>query len=118
MKYNRDGHEYAGRLPREALPDCKSCPKPDLTAENGEVVHVYSMVNRQQMYVGMGANMMGLRMEALVSLLGWLGDRHQITDPDLIMRRIWVLDEIAVRHFNAKLAAESEKAGSSSNGGQ
>lgn len=90
-------------LPDEALPDCGNCEKPELTSENAEVCYVYSLVADQQMHNSFNGMALGLRMEALTAALDWLIRTDAIESPEVVFRRIWILDRIAVKHRNLEL---------------
>lgn len=107
----KDGtYTYKTTLPDDALQDCEACDKVELMPENVAVANVYSMLITQQQRSAMGGHRLGLRMEAVVALLGWLKSTGQVEEPELVMQRIWILDDIYNRIQNARIDAESEKA--------
>lgn len=106
----KDGtYVYDTMLPDDALQDCETCEKVELMPENVPVANCYSMLISQQQRSAMGGHRLGLRMEAVVALLGWLQRTNQIEEPALVMQRIWILDDIYNRIQNARIDAETEK---------
>jgi hypothetical protein len=102
-------YTYETDLPDEAFPDCETCEKVELYPENIEVANCYAMLIGQQERSAMSGHRLGLRMEALVSFLGWMERQGTIENPDIVMRRIWILDEVYNRIQNGRMDAESEK---------
>lgn len=106
----KDGaYTYQTEMPEGALQDCETCEKVELMQENVAVANAYSMLSGQQHRSAMSGHRLGLRMEAVVAWLDWSVREGSIEDPNLVMRRIWILDEINNRVHNARVDAESEK---------
>lgn len=97
-------------VPADALPDCESCDKPELLPSNQEVVHVYNYVVNQQVYAAMGGERLGVRMEAVLETIRWLSEGGELSDPDLVFRRIFRLDAAVNAVSNAANANKREAA--------
>lgn len=102
-----NGAEWRSRIPAEAVPDCESCQKPELSPENEEVLAVYLRVIHQQTF-GMDGTRLGLRFEAAKAAIEWADAAGEISDQDLVMERIWHLDRTVNDIQNAKSAARTE----------
>lgn len=105
-----DGREWDDVIHADALPDCDSCPKPDLTDLNIEAVNVWYLVHHQQERGAMGGGVGGVKMEAVKAAIdlmkesgGFMQDTHSL------LQRILIVDEIYCRYENSRQKAEYEQ---------
>lgn len=109
MTLTIDGRDVRGNVPEEALPDCQSCPKPELVGVNYETAIVYRYCGGQQQYNDMSGHWRGMRLEAVVAAIQFYASMGRLTDPEGVMERIWILDEIQCRIHNAAVEAEANR---------
>jgi hypothetical protein len=99
-------------FPDAARPDCDSCDKPDLLDSNLQVASVFQLVMGQQERNPMSGHFLGLRFEAVARAIEWGVEAGYVDDPDLVMRRIWILDHVYCRIQNAEVdRASKQKSG-------
>lgn len=109
MKLTVDG-EPVDDLPLDVLPDCEACDKVELDPSNYETVTFYSYVGNQQTFSVMSGERLGLRAEAVVSVLNELISQGIIHDRETVFRRVWILDEAVNKVKNVAIRAEAESA--------
>lgn len=90
-------------VPRDALPDCHRCDKPELRADNYEAIRLYVEVQEQQTYAGMAGTRVGIRYEALLAAAGTLFEAGEIDDVAEAMRGARMVDAAV----NEKLVEQS-----------
>lgn len=98
-------------IPREALPDCESCEKPELSEAELDVVYVFRLVEGQQQRSHFSGHRFGLRFEAVRSAIEWAYEAGRIADRDYVMDHIWTLDQISCRIHNARVDAANPPKG-------
>lgn len=76
---------------------------------------VYELVGNQQQYNHFTGSRLGLRLEAVKAAIDWMMESGQISDPDTVMRRIWIMDDAVNQAINAKIAAAAAADQSGSN---
>jgi len=95
-------------LPPEALPDCETCPKPELDPSNFDVLTLWDKVRDQVDYNPMNGMLIALKMDVVVAVAQWLYESGRIDDIDTAIDRVQVLSEISFRIHNAKMEAEAK----------
>lgn len=85
------------------------CEKPELSQEDWEVVALFGRLHRQQQVSAMSGHLLGLRFEAVAEAIRWYAEAGVIIDPDYVMDRIWILDEVFCKIHNEKVDAASKK---------
>lgn len=95
-------------IPRAALPDCHTCPKPELHPGNVVVVSVYNLVQNQQTVSIMG-HRMGLRIEAIKVAIDVLGEEgYDVSERVKLFQRVFLIDSVVNNIMNDRLDQNSK----------
>lgn len=66
------------------------------------------MIANQQNYNSFSGHVSGLRFEAIIAAINWYTEAGRVQDPDSVLERIMIIDEIACRIRNARVDAEHQ----------
>ena len=107
-KFSDAGTTWNDQVPREALPDCNACEKPELGIYNGQAVWLYAQIANQQMHNSFSGHVLGLRIEAVIAAIEWFTAAGRILDPDEAFDRVMLVDSIACRIRNDRIESEQK----------
>jgi hypothetical protein len=105
------GETLVGRVPEDALPDCDTCPRPELGPVNAMAFLLFTRIQNEMLVSEMSGHVRGLPFRAKTHVVEWYAKEGRIDDPEVMLERIDIIDKAYCKVANARADAKNNTTG-------